>query len=89
VLTLPSVLDLKAASGLHRDLIELRGQDLNVDGGEVSRLGAQCLQVLMAGVIAWRKDARRLGFVNRSEAFDRALNLFGADLDTLQKEPLA
>jgi chemotaxis protein CheX len=89
-LCLAEILDLKAAAGLHKSLLARRGQDLTLDGSQVSRLGGQCLQVLLAAVAAWRTDGLSLSFVNLSEALIRALHLYGAaDAFGLQKEKLA
>jgi chemotaxis protein CheX len=76
-LHLGPILDLKAAAGLHAELLKLRGVDLLLDAHEVQRLGGQCLQVLLAALTAWRADGKALSVVSPSEAFIQALTLFG------------
>ena len=89
-LRLGDVLALNAAVVLHADIVGRRGEDLVVDAADVSRLGGQCLQILLAAVRAWRADGKRLTFANPSPAFIQALELFGvASDDCPQMELLA
>jgi len=89
VLELPPVLDLVAASTLLEAFLHHRGETLVVDGGAVERLGAQCLQVLLAARAAWAADAQSLSFQNGSEDFLATLELLGVAPATLTplKEP--
>jgi chemotaxis protein CheX len=77
VLELPPVLDLVAASALLEAFLRRRGERLVVDGGAVQRLGAQCLQVLMAARAAWAADEQNFRFKNGSEDFLATLELLG------------
>ncbi len=89
-LRLAAVLDLKAAADLHRDLMAHRGQDLVLDASDVTRLGGQCLQVLLAAVFAWRAEGKGLSFDHPSVAFIRALDMFGFAFEgSIHKERLA
>src|ERR1700692_241890 len=74
---LPPVLDLTAASGLLEAFLERRGQVLAVDGSGVQRLGAQCLQVLLAARVAWEEDGQTLCVENCSDDFLASLELMG------------
>ncbi|MDD2705809.1 MAG: STAS domain-containing protein [Acidocella sp.] len=76
-LELPPVLDLIAAPGLLEAFIGRRGQRLEVDGASVQRLGAQCLQILLAARAAWAADGLTLLVENLSEDFSAALELLG------------
>jgi chemotaxis protein CheX len=78
-LQLPAILDLKAAAPLAAALLARRGTELFVDAGEVQRLGAQCLQVLLSALASWVEDEQTLVFGNFSQDFTLALKLFGAD----------
>jgi len=93
VVPLADVLDIKAAAGLHAELMAMRGDQLVLDASAVRQLGGQCLQVLLAGVSAWRADGQDLSFANPSEAFIQGLDLFGVRPDrlcgTAQTEPVA
>jgi chemotaxis protein CheX len=82
-LDLPPVLDLTAASGLLEAFLERRGQVLAVDGSNVQRLGAQCLQVLLAARMAWEEDGQTLCVENCSEDFLASLELMGVTPETL------
>jgi chemotaxis protein CheX len=87
---LADVLDLKAAAGLHGDLLRLRGQDVILDASGVSRLGGQCLQILLSAINTWKADGRSLSFDNPSTAFIDGLELFGANRNAApQLETLA
>ena len=77
-LSLESVLDLSAAQRLKVLLTEHRGEGLQVDAGEVQRLGGLCLQILLAAHRAWTEDGHAFAIGPPSEAFTSALRLFGA-----------
>ena len=77
-LRLAPVLDLKAATALAADILALRGRDLNIDAAHVRRLGAQCLQVLLAARSSWAADGRRLSFTEISDDFREGIALLGA-----------
>ena len=78
-LTLPLVLDLKAAEPLKASLLEHRGEDLRIDASDVERLGALCLQLLVAARRAWFEDGHAFDVEPRSDAFNQAITLFGAE----------
>jgi chemotaxis protein CheX len=88
-LQLTAVLDLKAAADLHRDILARRGHDLVLDASDVTRLGGQCLQVLLGAVFAWRADGKSFSFDRPSAAFISALDMFGFVFDGgIHKEQL-
>jgi chemotaxis protein CheX len=76
-LTLPPILDLVAAANLLGAFHDRRGHALQVNGAGVQRLGAQCLQVLLAARAAWAADDQPLRIENFSEEFSAALELMG------------
>lgn len=77
--TLPAVLDLRAAAPLASELLALKGFDVEIDGSEVRRLGGQCLQVLLSAHASWEAEGGTLRFVNLSPEFEEALSLLGAE----------
>ena len=77
-LTLAPVLDLGAAASLARTLTELRGSDLALDGSEVGRLGAQCLQILISARRSWATAGHSLVVENASEHMLAAVAQLGA-----------
>jgi chemotaxis protein CheX len=82
-LELPSILDLIAAPGLLEAFTSRRGTALTVDAGGVQRLGAQCLQVLLAARAAWAADGQPLMWESLSEEFSASLELLGVTPDDL------
>jgi chemotaxis protein CheX len=77
-LELPAILDLVAAPGLLEAFTSRRGQALVVRAGSVQRLGAQCLQVLLAASKAWAADDVPFAVETASEDFTLHLELLGA-----------
>lgn len=75
---LAPVLDMKAASTLADELMLARGSDLQIDGSAVERIGAQCLQVLLAARQTWRTDEAALVIVAASEPLRTSVALLGA-----------
>ena len=63
-----------------------RGADLTIGGGEVQRLGGQCLQVLLAAAASWREDRCLLRLEAPSPEFLSALELFGVAPGSLFQE---
>ena len=78
-LTLPQVLDLRAAPPLRALLLAHRGADLDLDAAGVERLGGLCLQVLLAARGTWQADGMSLRIVNLSEPCRDALRLAQAE----------
>jgi chemotaxis protein CheX len=87
-LQLAEVLDLKAAAPLASSLLALRGSDLAIDSSCVTRLGAQCLQVLLSAKHTWCADEMSLEFVNPSSEFTEALEGFGFSFEKLLNQEL-
>ncbi len=88
-LPLDPVLDIKAVTQLAENLLAHRGSDVVIDAGQVERLGAQSLQVLLSAVATWRADGHLLEVANPSEAFTESLRVFGVDADSWLKHPHA
>lgn len=87
MVTLTSILDLKAARPLAEELTALRGRDLMIDAASVERLGAQCLQVLLAASATWADDGARFAVTGPSAAFLETLALLGAPYPTCFERP--
>lgn len=75
---LAPILDVRAAAPLAAELSARRGQDVTLDASEVRRLGAQCLQVLLAARASWDADGARLRVSEPSDDFTDTLTLLGA-----------
>ncbi len=82
-LELPPVLDLIAAPALLDNLLQRRGQSLVLNGAPVQRLGAQCLQVLVAARAAWAADGQDLRLQDPSEELAASLELMGLSTQEL------
>lgn len=76
---LPAILDLGAAAPLRLQLLERRGQALELDCADVERVGGLCLQVLIAARAQWRTDGVGFQIVSASSAFVDAARLMAAD----------
>lgn len=75
-------LDLRAASGLHAEIVAARGTPLHIDASQVERLGGLCAQVLLAAQSAWHAEGNAFSIDNASEAFNDAARLLGVDFST-------
>jgi len=77
VLELANSLDLNAAGPLAEALNRRLGDDLTLDGAHVQRLGASCLQVLLAAARTWSADGDALTLENPTERMIEDLRLMG------------
>lgn len=89
-LQLPEILDLTAATPLAQSFLSQRGGGLSVDASRVRRVGAQCLQVLVAAVATWKADDAHLRVINPTEEFLEGCRLLGVhfDQDVVAAEPV-
>ena len=89
LLKLPEVLDLNAAGRLHEQVLAYKGDDVDIDASDVTRVGAQCVQVLLSAAVSWRSEDRKLRVSQASDAFVKTLQLLGiSDEALLPKEML-
>lgn len=79
-LKLPAELDIRAAVPLAEDLLARRGSPLMVSGTDVTRAGAQCLQVLLSAAATWRADGQHIQIVDASHALTVAIAACGLQL---------
>lgn len=77
-LKLPPVLDLTASGPLKAEFGRLRGRPVRVDAGEVDRVGALCLQVLMSAHSTWAADGVSFSLGETSTGFEDGLGTLGA-----------
>lgn len=82
-LSLAEVLDLNEATELHGKLMSLRGSDLTIDASGVKRVGAQCVQVIMAAAKNWDEDKKVLKIEKSSDAFKTTMQLIGINIEPL------
>jgi chemotaxis protein CheX len=82
-IALPETLDLVAARPLAQTLLSMRGSDVKIDASQVTRIGGQCLQVLLSAAATWRADHAILKVVAPSQEFIGGLKLLGVDPSTL------
>jgi chemotaxis protein CheX len=76
---LPANLDYGAARPLWDCLMGLRGQPLTLQAADVERMGAPCLQVLLAGKAVWARDGASFQIEAPSPAFVTAAAIMGFD----------
>lgn len=74
---LTEILDLKAAAPLAGELLSHRGQPVEIDASSVTRLGAQCTQILLSAVATWRADEVPFSIRAPSASFLESLELLG------------
>ena len=74
---LPARLDGTTAAVVAEGIKPLRGQDLDLSGFEVERVGGQGLQVLLATFKTWSDDGRTLRITDPSSAFSAGLQALG------------
>jgi chemotaxis protein CheX len=79
VFELPPALDLNAAGPLAEALHKHSGEDLVLDGSRVQRLGASCLQVLLAAARTWANEGAALSLDNPTPRLVEDLRLLGFD----------
>lgn len=82
-LSLAPVLDLNEATALHGKLMSLRGSNVAIDASAVERVGALCLQVLLAAAKCWDEDKQSFTFHKVSDAFTKTTQLVGVNIDHL------
>ncbi|KQS90907.1 MULTISPECIES: STAS domain-containing protein [unclassified Rhizobium] len=87
-LSLAPVLDLNEANALHTKLMGLRGNTLVIDASAVERVGALCVQVLMAGAKSWEEDKQSFTFAKVSDAFTKTTQLIGVNIDHLMAKEI-
>jgi len=80
-LQLPAVLDLRAAGPLAKSLLTRRGAELAIDASRVQRVGAQCLQVLLAAASTWQTDGHRFLLMKPTDELLEGGRLLGIHLD--------
>jgi chemotaxis protein CheX len=77
-LALSGPLDLRAAAPLRHALAARRGGALTIDASATERLGAQCLQILLAASNAWRSDGNAFSITDASASFEDGLRTMAA-----------
>ena len=83
-LKLAPVLDLNEATVLHESLLALKGGAVAI----VERVGALCVQVLMAAARSWEADRLSFTFAEVSDAFIKTTQLIGADIGPLMAKEI-
>ncbi|WEX78003.1 STAS domain-containing protein [Sinorhizobium numidicum] len=87
-LKLAPVLDLNEATALHEKLLALKGGAVSIDASAVERIGALCVQVLVAGARSWEEDQLSFTFAKVSDAFVKTTQLIGVDVDPLMAKEI-
>ena len=85
-LILGESLDLTGAAPLKAQLLAARGTPLSLDASRVRRLGAQCLQVLLAARASWSGDGLEWRVIDPSPEFAEAARLMGCP-DLAEPDP--
>ena len=72
-------LDMATAPRLRDAFAGLHGDDVDLDGSELSFIDSTGLSVLLAANRRWREDGRSLRLVNPSRPLRRLLEIAGVD----------
>ncbi|SMH56927.1 STAS domain-containing protein [Maritimibacter sp. HL-12] len=83
VMVLEPRLDLRATGPLVEALIARRGEDLALDAGAVTQIGALSVQALRAAARSWAEDGHALSLENASSDLADQLGLLGFTPETL------
>jgi chemotaxis protein CheX len=86
-LVLADSLDLTAAAPLAVELLAARGKPAILDASGVQRLGAQCLQILLAARALWSSDGQPWRLIDASPEFTDAAALMGCPHLALATSP--
>jgi len=77
-ITLPAILDLKAAGPLKAEIQSHAGVALDLDTSKVERIGGLCLQILLAAAETWRAAGHSFRLINSGEVVRNDAHLLGA-----------
>lgn len=78
ILTLPGVLDLRAAAPLKAELQTHAAAPVDLDASQVERVGGLCAQMLISAAAAWRGADLSFRVLSPSQAFRDDLTRMGA-----------
>jgi chemotaxis protein CheX len=78
ILTLSPHLDLRAAASLKADIEACGGAPIEIDASRVERIGAPCLQVLLAAAKASDANGHGWHIASASESFRDDVRAMGA-----------
>ena len=81
--SLPEILDFGGASKVAGQLLELRGQDVQIDAAGVRKLTGIGLEVLFAAQKQWRADDKVLSITAWPDDTLQTLDALAADPATL------
>lgn len=81
--SLAAVLDLNEAAALRGKLMGLRGSNVVIDASGVERIGALCVQVIMAAAKTWNEDKQSFTLSKVSDAFQKTMQVIGVDISHL------
>ena len=80
-LTLPEILDLRAAAPLATSLMAAQGSSLILDGSKVKKVGAQFMQLIVSAHLTWDRDGLHLTLTNPSQELTEAFKAAGVGID--------
>ena len=79
VIELPENLDMPVAAPLAEAFGKLVSAPVEIDASRVNRLGASCLQVMLAAARTWNLEGDALSLKNPSPRFLEDLGLLGLE----------
>ncbi len=89
VIELPEFLDMPVAAQLADAFLKAVGEPVALDASRVQRLGASCLQVMLAAARTWKVEGDPLSLQDPSPRFLEDLNLLGLEPGTFLSGAIA
>lgn len=80
-------LDITAVAALHGDLLARAGQDVDIDLGNVTFIGALCLQTLVCAAKDARDTGNSLRLLNIGDLLLSQMNTMGMTPETIVEGP--
>lgn len=84
-LSLPARMDFASLDAFHAEIKEARGEDVCLDGSQVSHLGSCGLQLLISAWKAWEQDGHSLTIKNPSQKFNDHIQQLGLSSEMFGK----
>ncbi len=82
---LPAKLDISAAATLHADLLAREAQDVTLDLGKVTHLGALCLQLMIAAARRANEAGKTFALYNMNDRVITQMRLLGTSPETIME----
>lgn len=83
IVNLPKILDLVESSSLLEDFMKVKSSSVSINAENVTRVGAQCMQILISAQKNWKENDLDFILNNPSEEFLETMLMIGISQDDL------